>query len=296
MKAGLSSRRMGKVCGSRPAGLTAPNSTSAMALPHSWPGYQACSTPAALFSHGIVDRPAGLQHHDGARVRGRDAARPARSGVRPGRCAGGPGPRVSQSPFRPTNSKATSDAAASCTARYGRVAERSRGARRAGLAAQGARRSGRSTRPSVIGLASLKLRCADGLPAPVAKIAVARRPAGPSCPPRACRSRIARLQPGLTQAELIVAAVVGREASVETRREALHIHAGRNRAQPYHLAAESGSGWPTSPREVEAFDRYCTVKGSLTSGRSSVVAAADVACAKLDRLVRRCGRRSPSRG
>ena len=43
-----------------------------MALPHSWPRNQACSTAAARSSQGIVDGRAGLQHHHRARVGRRD--------------------------------------------------------------------------------------------------------------------------------------------------------------------------------------------------------------------------------
>ena len=43
-----------------------------MALPASWPGYQAWSTAGDLVEPRHLDRPAGLQHHDGARVGRRD--------------------------------------------------------------------------------------------------------------------------------------------------------------------------------------------------------------------------------
>jgi hypothetical protein len=53
---GLPSLR-GKVMGSLPDGLTSPNSTEAMALPLSCPGYQASITPATLSSHGMSTGP-----------------------------------------------------------------------------------------------------------------------------------------------------------------------------------------------------------------------------------------------
>src|SRR5207248_5165695 len=52
--AGTSARLRGNVTGSLPDGLTSPNSTSAMALPSSWPLYQASRTPPALSTHGMV--------------------------------------------------------------------------------------------------------------------------------------------------------------------------------------------------------------------------------------------------
>src|ERR1700742_3098136 len=52
--AGTSARLLGKLTGSLPDGFTSPNSTAAMALPSSWPGYQFSSTPATELRHGMV--------------------------------------------------------------------------------------------------------------------------------------------------------------------------------------------------------------------------------------------------
>src|SRR4051794_9814215 len=43
----------GKVCGSFADGFTSPNSNAAIALPSSWPGYQAWRTPFTPSAHGI---------------------------------------------------------------------------------------------------------------------------------------------------------------------------------------------------------------------------------------------------
>src|SRR3954452_2774190 len=47
----------GNVIGNLPDGLTSPNRTAAIALPFSWPGYHASTTPATLPIHGIRAAP-----------------------------------------------------------------------------------------------------------------------------------------------------------------------------------------------------------------------------------------------
>ena len=52
--AGTCESEVGKVTGRWPEGLASPNSSEAMALPSSCPGYQASSTPLTEPSHGMV--------------------------------------------------------------------------------------------------------------------------------------------------------------------------------------------------------------------------------------------------
>src|SRR5919108_4867209 len=47
----------GNVTGSLPPGSTSPNSTDAIAVPSSWPGYQPSITPLTWLSHGISTGP-----------------------------------------------------------------------------------------------------------------------------------------------------------------------------------------------------------------------------------------------
>src|SRR3954447_15185121 len=52
--AGTSPSEAGNVTGSLPDGLTSPNSSEAMAVPYSWPGYQLSMIPRTDEAHGMV--------------------------------------------------------------------------------------------------------------------------------------------------------------------------------------------------------------------------------------------------
>src|ERR1700722_20147876 len=54
VEAGTWARLTGNVTGRWPLGSVRPNSTLARAVPLFWPGYQASTTPATWFSHGMA--------------------------------------------------------------------------------------------------------------------------------------------------------------------------------------------------------------------------------------------------
>ena len=86
-----------------------------MALPASCPGYQACSTAATSSEPRHLDRPAGLQHDDGAGLARATAA--TSSSCRPGSAMSSRSlPSVSHSPLRPTKTSADLGAAAASAA------------------------------------------------------------------------------------------------------------------------------------------------------------------------------------
>ena len=87
-----------------------------MALPHSWPGYQACTTAATLSSQGML---MGEPVLSTTMVRGFAAATCSTSAsCLPGKSIFGRSkPSLCQSPPNPTHTMATSEAAASADAR-----------------------------------------------------------------------------------------------------------------------------------------------------------------------------------
>ena len=65
---GRISRWTGKVVGSLPEASISPNSTSAMAVPPSWPVNQTWTMPMTSSAHGISTGRPAVDHHHGARV------------------------------------------------------------------------------------------------------------------------------------------------------------------------------------------------------------------------------------